>query len=763
MAINGNLLWFISQVFTPREQSFILFYPDIISFEYKSNEDYIRDLKNLMGKKKGQTKYLYVDHNGIKPVWGIRYAWEHIKGAFGFENHCQQQRVQMAFNKFVYYGYVGNRIAGNLSEAEFDVLASNPYLTNVFKESVKLKKDPLIVTKLQMDLSEFYNHNQLKLRPSLWRRFFSRTKNNPLKLTFPYQFGNAWIALINEAASQIVFGVRDGVPLQEEFARLLVLMEPIDAPVIDALTSKIIENKINLSPGLLAAFRQDPSLASYVATKIIEQARKIWSGDDGSFLDKVSAFFVGVDRREAWTKWQRYAEKAESLDSSIPLKFKWAFIRYYLYSKNYPKALSLIQTIEAVDDQVKWIKLDKDAEANLIGIIPRDSDLAKALAKGYVAAGKVAVAEQLASAQSSPQTFFKQYVKDGKMREAFALIKGQNVEQFDKDSRRKMAEFYVAESNRFYQQASSVKGWTNANKCYLSGLEARKAARDSMPTDSNLVQGVNVFRRLVAQYMLYAPATGSRDQDAALLDKAIKKLERSQKEAVGEPDERLLPALASAYEKRANLAIADCLIDIDTSRGVAANDKHKKICKAHYERAVECLGKLLALTDVAQKPEVAAKFHFMLGDIIRYFSLGDYQSHFALATQYMPSNPFYAFSANQDQIFAETLDSETSAKIERLFRRQNWTHWYFEPGMKSVGKKLTIAALVIFMLMGASLQLLVQSGGSWIYFDAASRPFYARLPGFMLRHCERSEAIQLFKSWIATPFGLAMTRLSKQN
>lgn len=99
-------------------------YPDVFDYSF-SRDDYASYWASI---KQSNNPYWMVD--GMRPVkvGAARYYWEYVTGNllswFGFENHCEPQKVRMAVMKVLYFGYLNGFNAdlntGFLDDLEID-------------------------------------------------------------------------------------------------------------------------------------------------------------------------------------------------------------------------------------------------------------------------------------------------------------------------------------------------------------------------------------------------------------------------------------------------------------------------------------------------------------------------------------------------------------------------------------------------------------------------------------------------------------------
>lgn len=87
----------------PEHHEALSLLPDFMPYHFDTMDRYQKYLKNLIEDK---SQYLKVEGVGLKKVNGFVYAWQHIKGWFGFENLCDEKRVQYTLQKLSFWGYL---------------------------------------------------------------------------------------------------------------------------------------------------------------------------------------------------------------------------------------------------------------------------------------------------------------------------------------------------------------------------------------------------------------------------------------------------------------------------------------------------------------------------------------------------------------------------------------------------------------------------------------------------------------------------------
>jgi len=89
----------------PKEDYNILaYFPDFLPYDFTAEtyKNYLKCIFNPVNKHHP----LMVDGFVLKRVSKIRYYWESFKGFFGFNNHCDSNRVKLQSLKLLYWGYL---------------------------------------------------------------------------------------------------------------------------------------------------------------------------------------------------------------------------------------------------------------------------------------------------------------------------------------------------------------------------------------------------------------------------------------------------------------------------------------------------------------------------------------------------------------------------------------------------------------------------------------------------------------------------------
>lgn len=387
-----------------------------------------------------------------------------------------------------------------------------------------------------------------------------------------------------------------------------------------------------------------------------------------------------VQREEKldWNTWYSHAARALQVDAAIKEQHLSRFAQFNLYRRNYQEAMALILRIEDINVQFALVTKNPEDEANLIYFIEKDSPLAIKLAKHYIEKDRYKYAAQIEYLASWMRNvanlthYFDHFFNQGRFDEAYEVYSSAtNKSVFNAKNVTKLAEYYSKQGEEEYDVGYSQRGSNleNVYSHYRVSLKCKKKAFQVVANDKNELQ-VHIHRRLVAQ-SLFNVAADKNMLSADMLDKVIKKYQKSYSYTVKavKKDGHLVPNYLDALEKRSELAINQCLDPLSHCDGVGAEKEHTKRCQAHISKAIECLRMAIDLmkkpTSTEEKKRLA-RFHFELGNLMRFFSVDGAMYHINKAAKLAPSNPFYAALAAEVYGTPEQRD-----KAWKLFPKHN--------------------------------------------------------------------------------------------
>lgn len=147
------------------------YYPDVLLFQL--NQIQYAHLWHELSS----AKYLYTNGFVIKPTHWLMYAFQTVKGWFGFDNHCQPEKISYVLDKLSYYGYTKQFL-----QPDFSLITNYSISTEISALVVK-SRDDLTTAQLQNKLV----NNYFKVEPYLGIDY-SYQKLNP-----NHRFGESWM------------------------------------------------------------------------------------------------------------------------------------------------------------------------------------------------------------------------------------------------------------------------------------------------------------------------------------------------------------------------------------------------------------------------------------------------------------------------------------------------------------------------------------------------------------------------------------------
>lgn len=645
MFINKLFQSLVSSAFSAYEKSLLQFFPDVIPYDYKDQSAFLQDWNKLL-QHANNDGYFYVDEHVIKPVSRWRNGWERFKANFGFTNHCSKERVEMALQKLGYYGYVNNFFD------QANHLQSLPsFLPQKFSDILYQPKTKQNLALLQTCLIESYQLRAINLQPTFWTRLFP---NQDFHFPYPqginFLFGDSIIYAANLAQQTNINFKELRKDLTFESLKILASLQPQDSGFIEkhfnTLYDHLTCDRKTLSD-IQECFSNNPELRLAMAKQLMVEASKVLNAGNTWW-----AYVPFQGKKLDWNSWYNFAEPAERFDPTILQKHKIQFIECSLFKGKFGKAFELILSLKDIDQQFKLIcdwKLEPLLEEH------KDTEVAKRLAKKYIQDSQSYLcmnrkyyldkADKLASWTIDPVTYFDFYMEESRYEKAYEIFsKAEKGMKFNAKNIEKLAKLYASVGETLYDAGLKFRGKDDESTYtfYKKSLNAKKIALQLCPTNTDFQHNVSVHRRLIAQLLastssLFSPSPADR------LDKAIAKFRKCDDFS----DKFLVLEYTKALEARINLLIEECLLPKGSDYEINAPSEHKQNCAEKTTKLRGYLEEYLKLVDKKKDPELAAKLHFMLGDLIWFFELGDYKKHFQEAVKFAPQNPFYA-TANLD-------------------------------------------------------------------------------------------------------------------
>jgi hypothetical protein len=154
------------------EQFNLAYHPDLILYDLKETQ-YNKIWRSIKNYPKSR---LYADGIIIKPVSWLGALFQKIKGWFGFDNHCELNKVEITLAKIAYYGYLKGFNTKGINYPE-------PIISHSFLNLVKAKRTNENSAALQSHLLSYYRRNE---------QFFPEAYS---RITEHYPFGQTLLDL----------------------------------------------------------------------------------------------------------------------------------------------------------------------------------------------------------------------------------------------------------------------------------------------------------------------------------------------------------------------------------------------------------------------------------------------------------------------------------------------------------------------------------------------------------------------------------------
>lgn len=672
MSVSRGFLTTVQKTLTFKERKYLEFYPDTIPYTYTKDE--YRNVCNELITNLDKKPYLYVRGYQIKPVSSGRRWWERFCTKLGLEDHCNDDRVKMTLLKLMYYGYANGFDNSRMVRLLVAKYPDMKQIGSIFNEPYSAEK----LAQLQKSLINYYADHVKAMRASVWKRIFSSRRDfipKPEEGTFV--FGDSMIALAEKTSTGV-----------NEIVRLIAHLKPQEQQflskhvefIVSAIPAKEMPSVIPVnSPMAKSIARQYMILAQEVKAIHKEKAKKSQKKGVLAHLKELLGFSSEQQSCPIdWNRWGDYANVARELNPQLEQTFFKEFIYYSFYKELYAEAARLVFQIRDINIQYELIISDKEYEQNILPFVKKDTPLAHMLAKRYLAQAQqqnnhniFVLVDRLASWPLAPEQFFKYYIEIEKYDAAYGIFSTNvNGGAFKEKYRSRLAEHFseVAVKSRDEGKHNLGGNWQWACRRYRDSLREMKKSYKLSPGNKQYSQGVNIFRNQYAQTIFKAiTVTGTNYEQ--WLDKILIKYGKCFEQGAAKYDKTLIDNYIEALEKRAELSMSRCLDPTSTCDGVEATLTHKQRCwsdilesEKYLKQGIEILGKK---GDELKR----AKFHFMLGDLQRIFSLGGCQENLKMAKELQPNNPFYA------ACYAEQIDDKKKlAKAWELFPKNGLLH-----------------------------------------------------------------------------------------
>ncbi|CDZ78828.1 hypothetical protein BN59_03142 [Legionella massiliensis] len=621
----------------PDYRDYLGYYPDTLFYQHDSIQ-YRQKLARL-----AQASYLYSDGYTVKSASYFRYLFESFKGWFGFTNHCQPEKAQLALRKFTFYGYLRGytQPQGRLQklgiDAEFLELVSRPRTSENSQE-------------LQNKLIEFCIENESGLE-TISSNVLPRIAQN-------YRFGTVLFRM----------GFWSEIPS----------LDPQNEQLIQ-LTVQRLESEIELpSP---YSFIPGSKYALAAANCYLERAKAA----KGSYFYGWS--YVSNSQANA----QSALEQALTFDPEISSREKTIYIEYYLEKKELAKAIALIHQLDDPEQALKYIRDGKYSETQLQQWVKKDSWLASVLSTSYLMQRNdretLEFVDNLHSnlPEQRPVQAFSLLVSQQKYDDAYSLFAKSKGTPFLDEDIAEVANFYSEESERLYKQGHGYrqsKNWKMAKEYYLKSASMKRRAKELEPNDETRENEYFAHKRLYAQLLIDADIElNSIDQcQIEEILKAVKFL-RECNSTDDREQKYNQKALAKGLMRQVDYLVFRVLTPTTYDADYQTRVKHLAANKTNFENMNTALHQIITLLDGTKDKQlklILGKAYFLLADVADYFSLeGSSPSFYIKAQETVPDNPFYLL--RRSERFPEDKEKYQRPGIVRLkqlgFAVIDWLDW----------------------------------------------------------------------------------------
>lgn len=614
------------QQINPLYRDHLGYFPDTLFYQH-DNVQYQQKIAGL-----ARASYLYSDGYSLKTVGAMRYYFETFKGLFGYTNHCQIEKIQLALRKFAYYGYLQNY---QQPQAQLQSLG----IDTDYLHLVSMPRTNETSQQIQSKLIQFYVENEsgLEIDPS----------NHLPQLSQHYFFGS----------------VLTDLGLWQEIPSIDPQNEQLITRTFDQLKQKIDYRFIPKSKYAIAA--ADYYLGRAKKTK--ERYFYNWS-------------FVTNAQAEA----QRYLEYALHFFPEIISSEKEIYIEYYLEKKELIKAIALIHQLKDKEQALRYLEKGTFSIQQLQHWVEKDSWLATVISASYLGKQHDSTAIEFAAnlhsnfAEIHPVQAFSLEVSKRNYDEAYRLFSNNKNTDFLQQDIAKLADFYSIEGENLYDQGHELrqsKEWEKAKEFYSKSALMKRNARDLQPDSEARKNDHFVHKRLYAQLLIDADIDLNRIEQCQIEEimKAIKFL----MECNSTNDEEKIyhqNALAKGLMRQVDYLVHRVHILYDENYKA-----YKRKNETNFERLTKALYQIIELLDGTENNKlILGKAYFLLADVSEEFDLKDYDpSYYKKALQTVPDNPFYLLRCAEK--FSENKDEYQSKGVKLLknlgFSVSDYYHW----------------------------------------------------------------------------------------
>jgi hypothetical protein len=644
------------------------YYPDILFYQH--NKEQYENALRLLAK----ARYIYTDGYSFKPVGLFTYLFQSFKGLLGLTNYCEAPKVQMALQKFAFYGYLKGYPQDELVNLESHGLPQD------YRKLVSGKIDSQTSARIQEQLITFYLENQ--------QSFSKDIKENQPLISSNSVFGNT--------LAQAIFWTNKKNKVEtpsEEIPKL----DPQDDLLISS-TINILEGEkqnLNKPDEEQYPFLHQSKYAFYAAKHNIFKAK-----------NEQESFSYNIPFSGSRAKANLFLGRALYFNDKIYLEEKHIYINYFIMNNQKEKALRLIEQLDTTQSAqaLKYV-IDNDfSDDQLTSWVRQDSKLAYILTNYFLLKRdntpgliKFIASFHTPTKLSSlyPVQAFIQMVENKKYDEAYTIFSqaksnGIGASLLTKASAqaRTLANHFANCGKISYTQGteSKEKGeWTNATKNYEKNLEAHKIALELEPESEARKENHFKAKRLYAELLIEDDVTNRSIIDCywPQICKAIQQLQACTTEKSEEIEARRA-AIIRGRIRQVDYCINKILTPLIYFYDETQRNNYFAKNEDNFNNLVSALQhiiKMLKDTKDSQLKPILGKAYFLLGDVGEFFKIdlnNNAQDYFKRAKDTVPNNPCYALR------YAEFLDSSDAKKLQNKFlddlrslgfTQEDWDQW----------------------------------------------------------------------------------------
>ncbi|HAZ7573001.1 hypothetical protein OQJ02_01225 [Legionella sp. PATHC032] len=603
------------------------YYPDVLLFQLNQIQ------YTHLWHELASAKYLYTNGYEIKPTHWLMYAFQTVKGWFGFDNHCQPEKVSYVLNKLSYYGYTKQFLQPDFSSMR------NYSMSPEISALVVNSRDDLTTAQLQNKLV----NNYFKVEPYLGINY-SYQKLNP-----NHRFGESW--------------------LHAREWGLIPQLDPQDDSLIAEVISTLDKNGISAKD---LFFLQHSKYTKAAAQYYCDKAKNTI----------VPSFFfrlLWVDPRP------RYLALALAYDPEIAKRDTQKFIEYHLGQKEYDNAFNLLGILNDSNLVLKFLLAIPEKERH--ALIQKDTAIAAIMAKYYTEKKQYLLATQFYSniEEINPNAAFAIEIQEQNYEKAYDIFKKyKSSDLFSTPERKSLAKVFFSEAETTYVAGKTYRGnknWEKAKQYYLQSLEQKKAAYHLDPSDEYL-EDLYAHKRLYALLLIDADIdlNKAEDSDIASIQKAITLLRECHSNNK-EEQEHHKRALATGLMRRVDTLREKIAFNYYSSDFNSIR-KHKIQHQQDIAILIKTLEELIALLQGTQDKALRlqlGKAHYLLADVQCFFDINapNINQHYKMAMKAVPGNPFYVLRVAE--LFEEEKNKLQKIGITQLknmgYQVFDFLHW----------------------------------------------------------------------------------------